>query len=283
MPPIFVDISDADDPRVADYRRLNDAAHRRQIEGPTSFGHGFFVIEGWLATEQAIATRQPLRSVLVASARRRRAADLLSRTRTPPCSWRQPTSSRRSSGSTSTAASSATADRRLPLDPDTVAARATRLVVLEGVNDAENLGVVFRNAAGLGAGGVLLDPTCCDPLARRTVRVSLGHVLSVPWARMAWPDGLDRIVKARGFELVALTPLDGATDLARRHGGGRARGRDVRRGRPGPLPRRARGRPTSWPASPWRTASTRSTSVRPRRSPCGSFSATDRGQRMGGT
>jgi tRNA G18 (ribose-2'-O)-methylase SpoU len=220
VPPTFVEISDADDPRVADYRRLNDASHRRQLEGPSSFGRGFFVIEGWLATQQAIATRQALRSALVASARRRRAADLLS-----------------DSDVTVFVATAdvieqivgfdlhrgivAAADRRLPLDPDAVAARATRLVILEGVNDAENLGVVFRNAAGLGAHGVLLDPTCCDPLARRTVRVSLGHVMSVPWARMAWPDGLDRIVKAKGFEVVALTPLGDASDLRDLAGGER--------------------------------------------------------------
>jgi tRNA G18 (ribose-2'-O)-methylase SpoU len=212
VPATFVDISDPDDPRVADYRRLNDASHRRQIEGPTSFGRGLFVVEGWLATERAIQTREAFRSVLVASTRRRRAADLFSDT-----------------GVTVFIASAevieaivgfdlhrgivATCDRRLPADPDAVAARAVRLVVLEGVNDAENLGVVFRNAAGLGADGVLLDPTCCDPLARRTVRVSLGHVLSVPWARVAWPDGLDNVVRAHGHRLVALTPHSDAVDL----------------------------------------------------------------------
>jgi tRNA G18 (ribose-2'-O)-methylase SpoU len=212
VPATFVDISDADDPRVADYRRLNDASHRRQIEAPTSFGRGFFVVEGWLATQRAIETRQAFRSVLVASTRRRRAADLLSR-----------------ADVTVFVATAdvieaivgfdlhrgivAACDRRLPVDPAAVTARASRLVVLEGVNDAENLGVVFRNAAGLGAEGVLLDPTCCDPLARRTVRVSLGHVLSVPWARVAWPDGVDAVVRAHGHRLVALTPHSDAIDL----------------------------------------------------------------------
>ena len=61
-------------------------------------------------------------------------------------------------------------------------------VLVEGVNDHENLGAIFRNAAALGAGAVLLDPTCCDPLYRRSVRVSVGHVLRVPFARLApWP------------------------------------------------------------------------------------------------
>ena len=212
MPPSFIEIANADDPRVADFRRLNDASFRRGLEGATTFGHGFFVIEGWLATERAIDTRQSLRSVLVASTRRQRAAELLAPTDVVVF-VAAPEVVERIVGFDLHRGIVAAADRRLALDPATVAARATRLVVLEGVNDAENLGVVFRNAAGLGADGVLLDPTCCDPLARRTVRVSLGHVLSVPWARLAWPDGLDAVVRAHGHRLVALTPHSDAVDL----------------------------------------------------------------------
>jgi tRNA G18 (ribose-2'-O)-methylase SpoU len=212
VPPTFVDIADADDPRVADYRRLNDASFRRQLEGATSFGHGFFVIEGWLAIEQALATRQQLRSVLVASTRRQRVSDLLAASDTTVF-VATPETIERIVGFDLHRGIVAAADRRLPLDPATLAARATTLVVLEGVNDAENLGVVFRNAAGLGVECVLLDPTCCDPLARRTVRVSLGHVLSVPWARMAWPEGLVDVVTAHGHRLVALTPHPDAVDL----------------------------------------------------------------------
>jgi tRNA G18 (ribose-2'-O)-methylase SpoU len=80
------------------------------------------------------------------------------------------------------------------------------IAVLEGLNDHQNIGALFRNAAAFGASGVLLDPTCADPLYRRSVRVSLGHVLQVPFARLApWPTGLDR-VRGAGFVMAALTP-----------------------------------------------------------------------------
>jgi tRNA G18 (ribose-2'-O)-methylase SpoU len=79
-------------------------------------------------------------------------------------------------------------------------------VVVEGVNDHENLGAIFRNSAVLAAGAVLLDPSCCDPLYRRCVRVSLGHVMRVPFARLSpWPQSLELLSDA-GFTLVALDP-----------------------------------------------------------------------------
>ena len=87
------------------------------------------------------------------------------------------------------------------------------LAVLEGVNDHENLGALFRNAAGFGIDGVVLDPTTADPLYRRSVRVSMGHVLGVPWTRFpAWPEGLDE-VRAAGFTVVALTPAPGSESI----------------------------------------------------------------------
>jgi tRNA G18 (ribose-2'-O)-methylase SpoU len=95
----------------------------------------------------------------------------------------------------------------LPSVVDLVA-RATRLLVLEAVNDHENIGALFRNAAAFGVDGVILDPTTADPLYRRATRVSLGHVLRVPFARVAdggWPDALDD-VRAAGFTVLALTP-----------------------------------------------------------------------------
>ena len=77
-----------------------------------------------------------------------------------------------------------------------------------------NLGAVFRSAAVLGMDAVLLSPTSCDPLYRRTVRVSMGQVFSVPYAFLDdWPVGIDE-VRAAGFRVLALTPDPAATDLA---------------------------------------------------------------------
>jgi tRNA G18 (ribose-2'-O)-methylase SpoU len=91
---------------------------------------------------------------------------------------------------------------------------APTLAVLENVNDHENLGALFRNAAAFGVGGVLLDPTTADPLYRRSVRVSLGHVMTVPHCRLdRWAEDLE-IVRDAGYELVALTPDRAAGDLA---------------------------------------------------------------------
>lgn len=100
---------------------------------------------------------------------------------------------------------------RRPVIPDaeTVMANARRIAVLEGIVDPTNVGSIFRNAAALGMDAVLLTPTCCDALHRRAVRVSMGTVFQIPWARIGenagdWPtQGIARIKNA-GFRLAAL-------------------------------------------------------------------------------
>lgn len=88
-----------------------------------------------------------------------------------------------------------------------VCANASRLAVMEDIVDVTNLGAIFRSAAALGMDGVLLSPSCCDPLARRSVRVSMGTVFLVPWARFPageWPvRGLARL-RDLGFHTAAL-------------------------------------------------------------------------------
>ena len=96
-------------------------------------------------------------------------------------------------------------------------ADARRVLVLEAVNDHENIGSLFRNAAAFGVDAVVLDPTTADPLYRRSTRVSLGHVLRVPFARVddgAWPSAVDEL-RALGFTTVALTPAADAEALGR--------------------------------------------------------------------
>jgi tRNA G18 (ribose-2'-O)-methylase SpoU len=116
----------------------------------------------------------------------------------------------------------AVANRPSPADPGRVLATAARtaaptgtprlVAVLEGLNDHENIGALFRNAAAFGVAGVLLDPTCADPLYRRSVRVSVGHVLHIPFARVtSWPDGLHQL-RAAGFVVAALAPRAAAAD-----------------------------------------------------------------------
>ena len=83
---------------------------------------------------------------------------------------------------------------------------ARTVVVLEGVNDHENLGAIFRNAAGLDVDAVVFGSGCADPLYRRAVRVSMGHALLVPFARANdWPAEL-KTLQQSGFRLLAMTP-----------------------------------------------------------------------------
>nr|WP_187701689.1 RNA methyltransferase [Dietzia sp. E1] len=104
----------------------------------------------------------------------------------------------------------AAADRPGPLAVDEVVDGARTLVVLEGVNDPENLGAIFRNCAALGVDGVLFGAATGDPLYRRVVRVSMGHVLRLPFAHLpgtptTWQRSLDDL-RERGFRTIALTP-----------------------------------------------------------------------------
>ena len=100
---------------------------------------------------------------------------------------------------------------RRPILPDveTVCDGAHRVAVLEGIVDSTNIGAIFRSAAALGVDGVLLTPTCCDPLCRRAVRVSMGTVFQVPWTYIGsagadWPHaGIERL-REMGFRTAAL-------------------------------------------------------------------------------
>jgi tRNA G18 (ribose-2'-O)-methylase SpoU len=91
---------------------------------------------------------------------------------------------------------------------------ARTIAVLEGVNDHENLGSIFRNAAGLGVDAVVFGTGCADPLYRRAVRVSMGHALLVPYAWAPhWPAELD-VLRDSGFRMLAMTPNPASATLA---------------------------------------------------------------------
>lgn len=94
-----------------------------------------------------------------------------------------------------------------------VVQNAKRIAILEGIVDHTNVGAAFRSIAALGFEGVLVDPTCADPLYRRSVRVSMGAVFTVPWTRLeSWPQGLEAL-RQDGFTLVGLSPR-GSDDIA---------------------------------------------------------------------
>lgn len=93
-------------------------------------------------------------------------------------------------------------------------AGARRLVALQGVGNPDNVGGIFRAAAALGAGGIVLDPTSGDPLYRKAIRTSMGAVLTLPWTQVdEWPGALEAL-RAAGYRVVALTPSADAAPLA---------------------------------------------------------------------
>jgi tRNA G18 (ribose-2'-O)-methylase SpoU len=207
-----VRIDDPGDDRLADYRRLNDARHRTRVEAPDPErgDPGYFVAEGLTVVERLFRSGRSVRSVLV---------DPTRLARLPPGAWpvpvyvAEPAVLQEVAGFDVHRGVLAAADRWVLPDPGVLLSRCTRVAVLEGVNDHENLGALFRNAAALGLGAVLLDDRCCDPFYRRSVRVSMGHVLTVPWARLApWPARLST-VQAAGFAVYALTPAEDADAL----------------------------------------------------------------------
>ena len=205
-------VTDADDRRVDDYRQLHDARARRLMERPDGGNPGFFVAEGAHALQRLLASGRRLRSVLVDPARLEVLAGDLAGVDAPVLVADQPTL-RAIAGFPVHRGVLASADRWELPDPAGLLAGARRVAILEDINDHENLGVIFRSAGSLGVDAVLLSPRCCDPLYRRSVRVSMGHVLAVPWTRLQpWPEALERVTGA-GFSLVALTPATDADPL----------------------------------------------------------------------
>ena len=102
--------------------------------------------------------------------------------------------------------------------PEEICAGATRIAVLEDIVDSTNIGALFRSAAALGMDAILLSPSCCDPLCRRAVRVSMGTVLLLPWARLGersedWPGGGIARLRAMGFRIAALALREDAAIL----------------------------------------------------------------------
>ena len=103
-------------------------------------------------------------------------------------------------------------------DMETLCANARRIAVLEGIVDSTNVGAIFRSAAALHMDAVLLTPTCCDPLCRRAVRVSMGTVFQIPWTRIGetpeqWPQpGLTRLQKL-GFKTAAMALSDTSVSI----------------------------------------------------------------------
>lgn len=204
----LIHLSDAADPRLADYRDLRDVQLRQHLEAE----HGLFIAEGEKVVRRAVAAGFEPRSFLMATRWLDSLADTLATT-PAPCYVVGDDLAEEVTGFHVHRGALASLHRRpLPSLAQTLAG-ARSVVVLEDIVDHTNVGAIFRSAAALGIDAVLVSPRCGDPLYRRSVRVSMGTVFQVPWARLAdWPGDLEAL-RDQGFTVAALELTGDAVDL----------------------------------------------------------------------
>jgi tRNA G18 (ribose-2'-O)-methylase SpoU len=214
---VAVLLDDPADPRLADYRDLTDTALRRRIE-PEG---GLFIAEGEKVVRRALSARYRIRSLVLAENRVDAVAGLVDEVTAAGAPvfvaagavLQTLTGFHVHRGVLAALHRRPEHDLREVLDGVDGRPAPRRICVLEELSNSTNLGAVFRSAAALGMDAVLLAPTCGDPLYRRSVRVSMGQVFAVPYARVEpWPGGLAALTE-HGFRLLALTPGEGATAL----------------------------------------------------------------------
>ena len=204
-----VDVTDPADPRLDDFRDLNSVDRRPDLPS----GKGLVIAEGVLVVQRMLASRFTPRALLGTD---RRLAELGADLHgvSAPYYRVEADVMAEAVGFHLNRGVLASASRAAELSVAQVLEGARTIAVLEGVNDHENLGSIFRNAAGLGVDAVVFGSGCADPLYRRAVRVSMGHALLVPFARAArWPADL-HVLRDAGFRLLAMTPDEGAPRLA---------------------------------------------------------------------
>ena len=201
-------VTDPDDPRVRDFTELTDVA-ARSVREPAE---GLFIAEGAKVILRALDAGYRPRSVLtepkwlpgLAQALEGTDAEVLL---AAPEMLRSVTGYRVHRGAL------ASFERRPLAAPAELVAAARFVVVLVDLVDHTNVGAVFRNAAALGADAVLVTPACADPLYRRSVKVSMGAVLGVPWTRT----GDDPLAALEGFTTIAMTLDPDATEIGDVH------------------------------------------------------------------
>jgi len=231
----FTFVPDDGDPRLADYVRLTDVELRKSLEAE----HGLFMAEGEKVIRRAAAAGYAVRSLLATERKAAALADLADLAATcgaPAYVVPEPVAERLTGYHVHRGALAAMTRRPLPAvaevlgragAPDLAdmaghanvggAVRptgpASRILVLEDIIDHGNVGGIFRCAAALGVDAVILSPRCADPLYRRAIKVSMGAVFAIPYARMTdWYGGLAEL-RAAGFRLLALTPDQSAAHL----------------------------------------------------------------------
>jgi tRNA G18 (ribose-2'-O)-methylase SpoU len=214
----IIPVSDPADPQLADYLHLTDVRLRTSLEAE----QGLFMAEGEKVITRAFAAGYQARSMLVTQDRLPLLRELADACPGPVYVAGQELAERLTGYRVHRGALAAMARRPLPAvtevlsgagglagaaaAPGPAGRRVRRVIVLEDLVDHGNVGGIFRCAAALGVDAVILSPRCADPLYRRAIKVSMGAVFAIPYARMTdWRGGLSQI-RGSGFALLALTP-----------------------------------------------------------------------------
>nr|WP_155073101.1 RNA methyltransferase [Streptomyces taklimakanensis] len=212
----MITVEDPGDPRLADYTDLTDVQLRSRREP----AEGLFIAEGEKVVRRALAAGYAMRSMLLTPKWVETMRDVVESVSAPVYTVAPEVAERVTGYHVHRGALAAMHRRPLPT-PESLLAEARRVAVLEAVNDHTNIGALFRSAAALGVDAVLLSPDCADPLYRRSVKVSMGAVLQVPWTRLSsWPQDIEAL-RAAGYVTAALALAEDSLRLgelaARRH------------------------------------------------------------------
>jgi len=194
---------------LADYSRLTDVALRRVSE-PEG---GLYIAESTKVITRALAAGHRPRSVLLQEQWLPDVEPLLEQYPDVPVFVGEAGVLEQLTGYNLHRGALAAMHRPVLPDPRDLLRDARRVVVLEDIVDHTNVGAIFRSVAGLGADAVLVSPRCADPLYRRSVRVSMGTVLQLPWTRIPEWDEATGILHDAGFDIAALALADDAVTL----------------------------------------------------------------------
>lgn len=202
-------LSSARDPRVADYTQLTDTALRRRREP----AEGMYIAESSKVLRRAIAAGHTPRSFFLAEKWLADLEDVITRFPEVPVFVGAPEVLEAITGFHLHRGAMAAMNRPAPLPVAAVLSGARRVAVLEDIVDHTNVGAIFRSAAAMGMDAVLISPRCADPLYRRSIRVSMGTVFQIPWARLDdWPGEL-ALLRQEGFTTAALELTEDAITL----------------------------------------------------------------------
>jgi tRNA G18 (ribose-2'-O)-methylase SpoU len=202
-------LESAEDPRVSDYTQLTDV-HLRKLREPAE---GMYIAESSRVLRRALAAGHRPRSFFLAEKWLEDLRDIFSEFPDVPAYVGSAELLEQITGFHLHRGAMAAMHRPAPVPLIDLLAGATRVAVLEDIVDHTNVGAIFRSAAALGMDAVLVSPRCGDPLYRRSVRVSMGTVFQVPWARLdSWPEDLE-ILKEQGFTVAAMELTPDAVDV----------------------------------------------------------------------